>query len=214
MHGKWDRSHVKSIENPVAGSKRPVVALLNASGSEEVRNTHNLPPGQYPLVFKIVEGQEDEHVKKELTRLCNRERGCVELVPPQYYANGITLRDSIRKRIDGWILEQVNVRFLFFVGLRNIMCEEFFCMVLFGGKAGNDVGIQFADGITGDVGEYVRFGVFAFRVYSRAIRIRGVRNFFIETVKSLLETPSDDFQPLADQAFVDRASGYLDQEQE
>ncbi|ETI39684.1 hypothetical protein F443_14740 [Phytophthora nicotianae P1569] len=148
MHGKWDRSHVKSIENPVAGSKRPVVALLNASGSEEVRNTHNLPPGQYPLVFKIVEGQEDEHVKKELTRLCNRERGCVELVPPQYYANGITLRDSIRKRIDGWILEQVN--------------------------AGNDVGIQFADGITGDVGEYVR-------------------NFFIETVKSLLETPSDDF---------------------
>ncbi|KUG00254.1 hypothetical protein AM587_10005881 [Phytophthora nicotianae] len=188
MHGKWDRSHVKSIENPVAGSKRPVVALLNASGSEEVRNTHNLPPGQYPLVFKIVEGQEDEHVKKELTRLCNRERGCVELVPPQYYANGITLRDSIRKRIDGWILEQVN--------------------------AGNDVGIQFADGITGDVGEYVRFGVFAFRVYSRAIRIRGVRNFFIETVKSLLETPSDDFQPLADQAFVDRASGYLDQEQE
>ncbi|KAG1694234.1 hypothetical protein DVH05_021890 [Phytophthora capsici] len=89
MHGGWENSHDRSIETPPAGRKTPVVTLLNASGSEDVRNTHDLPPAQFPLVFKIVERQEGFHVKTELGKLC--AGGCEKLVLLRYYANGITL---------------------------------------------------------------------------------------------------------------------------
>ncbi|KAE9083102.1 hypothetical protein PF010_g21332 [Phytophthora fragariae] len=137
----------------------------------------------FPLVFKIVEGQEGLHIDQELKKL--RALGCEELVTPKYYANDITLRGSVRKRIDDWILEQIN--------------------------AGDGVD---SDHFAGDYGQYVRYGVFVFCVYNRAISIRRVRDFFNETVQSLQTTPSEDFQPLADQALTDRTSRYLDHEQE
>ncbi|KAE9302549.1 hypothetical protein PF008_g22463 [Phytophthora fragariae] len=169
MHGQWGRSHGRSIENPVAGSKTPLVVLLNTSASEHVRDTHALPLGQFPLVFKIVEGQEGLHIDQELKKL--RALGCEELVTPKYYANDITLRGSVRDGVD-------------------------------------------SDHFAGDYGQYVRYGVFVFCVYNRAISIRRVRDFFNETVQSLQTTPSEDFQPLADQALTDRTSRYLDHEQE
>ncbi|KAE8876357.1 hypothetical protein PF003_g39484 [Phytophthora fragariae] len=138
---------------------------------------------KFPLVFKIVEGQEGLHIDQELKKL--RALGCEELVTPKYYANDITLRGSVRKRIDDWILEQIN--------------------------AGDGVD---SDHFAGDYGQYVRYGVFVFCVYNRAISIRRVRDFFNETVQSLQTTPSEDFQPLADQALTDRTSRYLDHEQE
>ncbi|KAE9206564.1 hypothetical protein PF002_g19971 [Phytophthora fragariae] len=163
------QSHGRSIENPVAGSKTPLVVLLNTSASEHVRDTHALPLGQFPLVFKIVEGQEGLHIDQELKKL--RALGCEELVTPKYYANDITLRGSVRDGVD-------------------------------------------SDHFAGDYGQYVRYGVFVFCVYNRAISIRRVRDFFNETVQSLQTTPSEDFQPLADQALTDRTSRYLDHEQE
>ncbi|KAE9290872.1 hypothetical protein PF001_g19419 [Phytophthora fragariae] len=123
----------------------------------------------FPLVFKIVEGQEGLHIDQELKKL--RALGCEELVTPKYYANDITLRGSVRDGVD-------------------------------------------SDHFAGDYGQYVRYGVFVFCVYNRAISIRRVRDFFNETVQSLQTTPSEDFQPLADQALTDRTSRYLDHEQE
>ncbi|KAG1694233.1 hypothetical protein DVH05_021889 [Phytophthora capsici] len=71
-------------------------------------------------------------------------------------------------------------------------------------KVGDEIG-------AGDFGRYVRFEVFALRVYNRAIRIRDVSNLFTEIIKGLQKPPSDDFQPLTDQAFMERANDLIDQ---
>jgi hypothetical protein len=100
-------SQVRSIENPEAGRKQPVIALLDASCSQEVRRVHQLPFETYPKVFKIVEGQRGNHVAKDIRRLC--ELDCIVIVKPQYVAYGIAFRDSIRRRLPKWTEAQLNV---------------------------------------------------------------------------------------------------------
>jgi hypothetical protein len=126
MHERLLESQTRSIENPEAGRKQPVIALLDASRSQEVRRVYQLPFETYPKVFKIVEVQRGNHVEKEIRRLC--ELDCVVIVEPQYFANGITIRDSIRKRLPEWTEEQLNVRLG--GGCRN--CDAFanFCFVV------------------------------------------------------------------------------------
>jgi hypothetical protein len=110
-HKRLISSHGCSIENPAQYSKQPVVALLDASRSPQVRERHKLPEDDFPQVFKMVEGQRGNHVQKELKRLCEKQE-CSVLIPPVYYPNGISLRESIRKRLPEWTLEQAGVRFM------------------------------------------------------------------------------------------------------
>ncbi|KAG7381874.1 hypothetical protein PHYBOEH_010728 [Phytophthora boehmeriae] len=106
MHERLNSSHYRSIEDPRGPSKRPVVTLLDASRSDYVRRKHSLPSTEYPRVFKIVEGQERLHVRREIQML--REENCEVLAGPVYFANGITLRDSVNKRLIEWAHEQLD----------------------------------------------------------------------------------------------------------
>ncbi|OWZ17386.1 hypothetical protein PHMEG_0008671 [Phytophthora megakarya] len=162
-------------------------ALKLLRGDEPI---HHLLPGYMVqlMLAQMIDWEtldKNHHVKREIEKL--QALGCGELVSPEYYANGITLQDSIRKRINDWILEQIN--------------------------AGNGVEVVDIVHRPATFGKYVRFGVFAFRVYSRAFRVHGIRGFFISTVQNLQDTPADDLQPIADQALMDRAGRFLQQQE-
>uniref|UniRef100_H3GL22 Uncharacterized protein n=2 Tax=Phytophthora ramorum TaxID=164328 RepID=H3GL22_PHYRM len=103
-----------------------------------------------------------------------RKENCEVLVPSTYYPNGITLRDSVRKRLGDWTQQQLD---------QIEIVEE-------------------------EVSEYVRYGVFAFRVERRELRNRSIVVFLREIVEDLLKTPDNDLRPLTEEAFVPRAEPY------
>lgn len=98
MHERLKTSHFRSIENPRGPSRRPVAVLLNASNSEYVRGKHGLSVEAFQCVFKIVEGQEGLHVRKELWKL--GQKNCEVFEVPVYFANGIALLRRVRKGLN------------------------------------------------------------------------------------------------------------------
>ncbi|KAF1313870.1 Rxlr effector protein, partial [Globisporangium splendens] len=98
-------SHPKSIVNPRGRKFQPGIAVLDVSACPKQRCIYG---SEWPRLYKMIEGQRDKHVNPTIKEL-EKEGGFV-VRSWQYYPNGITHRDNLKRNLDDWLQEQCGAR--------------------------------------------------------------------------------------------------------
>lgn len=95
-------SHTKSIINPQRQKLQPGIALVDVSACQSQRDIYG---DEWPKLYKMVEGQQGNHVKRKIKEL--EEEGGVVVRQWGYYANGITHRHNLKGSLDDWLQHEV-----------------------------------------------------------------------------------------------------------
>ncbi|KAF1325834.1 hypothetical protein FI667_g8958, partial [Globisporangium splendens] len=98
-------SHPKSIVNQREQKLQPGIAVLDVSACPKQRRIYG---SERPRLYKMIEGQRDKHVNPTIKEL-EKEGGFV-VRSWQYYPNGITHRDNLKRNLDDWLQEQCGAR--------------------------------------------------------------------------------------------------------